>query len=71
MARHWVTKIGIIQKEFEDIFQKFVQGRQIDVRKGMPSFASIPVTIRTLFKTNRPGDGEGVGSDPSPQAFAG
>ena len=48
-----------------------MQGRQIDVRKGMPSFASIPVTIRTLFKTNRPGDGGGSGPTLPPRRSRG
>ena len=39
------------------MFQNFVQLRKIDVQRGMLSFASIPVTLRMLFKKN-----QGVGS---------
>ena len=50
-----LNRIGIIQKVFEKIFQNFVNERQIDVRKAVPSFASIPVTVRTVFKKKRGG----------------
>ena len=42
-----------------------MRGRQIDERKGMPTFASNLVTLGTLFKKNR------GGSDQTPQAIAG
>ena len=48
------------------IVRYFVQGRKIDVQKGMPSFASIPVTLRTLLKKNR----GRVGSEPPPPQVA-
>ena len=48
------------KKKIENIFQNLAERRQIDVRRGMPSFASIPVTPRTLFTKNR----GGFGSDP-------
>ena len=56
-------KSAFFQNVFEKIFQNFAERRQIDVRRGMPSFASIPVTPRMLFKKNR----GGVGSDPPPR----
>ena len=61
MAWPWVTPIGIFQKVF-DIFL-IAERRQMDVRRGIPSFASISVTPRTLFKKNR----GGVGSGPPPR----
>ena len=43
-------------KRFREHFPTFcVSVRKVDVRKGMPSFAWIPVTLRTLFKKNRGG----------------
>ena len=50
-----------ILKSFEKIFQNFAERHQIDVRRGMPSFSSIPVTPRMLFKNNR-----GGGAAPTP-----
>ena len=63
---NWVTYIGIIQEVFDKIFQSFVWRRKINVQSGMLSFASIPVTLRTLFRKNR---GK-VGSRP-PKAVTG
>ena len=55
-------KSAFFKKVSEKILQKFAERRQIDLRRGMPSFALIPVAPRTLFKKNR----RGVGSDPPP-----
>ena len=42
-----------ISKRFWEKSAKFCKRRQIDIRRSMPSFASISVTPRTLFKKNR------------------
>ena len=60
-------KSAYFEKFLRIFFFKFAEGRQIDERRGMPSFASIPVTPRTLFKKNR----RGRIRPPPPQAVAG